>query len=129
MLGTAPPAARLWLKAPRKGSGALRAERAWETHFDRELKQTVRQAKQVPVLINYSVGKKRYEKKPDAEDLTLIQKIEEMDIPYWVPTDRMREGSESRRNDDIGITNAHQYFQSVIDGYIHHYLTIKYSIT
>lgn len=105
-----PACGTLVAKSPRKASGALRAERAWETHFDRELKQTVHQAKQVPVLINYSVGKKRYEKKPDAEDLANIQKIEEMDIPYWVPTDRMREGSESRRNDDIGLKHVHHFY-------------------
>jgi len=37
-------------------------DRAWVTKYDRAIGQTIRQAKQVPVLINYSVGKKRYEK-------------------------------------------------------------------
>ena len=97
-------------KAPRKGSGALRAERAWETHFDRELKQTVRQAKQVPVLINYSVGKKRFEKRPDAEDLALIQKIEEMDIPYWVPTNQIPKGDKTSDPFNVGIIFSHQFY-------------------
>ncbi|MBE3588102.1 MAG: DNA methylase [Thermoanaerobacteraceae bacterium] len=87
-----------------------RMERAWVTRFDKAIGETVRQAKQVPVLINYSVGKKRYEKKPDAFDLALIEKIEEFDIPYWFPTDRMPEGDESRRNDDIGITHVHHFY-------------------
>lgn len=97
-------------KAPRKGSGALRAERAWETHFDRELKQTVRQAKQVPVLINYSVGKKRFEKRPDAEDLALIQKIEEMDIPYWVPSNQIFQGDKTSDPLSVGITHIHHFY-------------------
>lgn len=85
-------------------------ERAWETVYDRALKENHTLAKQVPVLINYSVGKKRFEKKPDAFDLGLLQKIEEMDIPYWYPTDRMPEGDESRRNDKYGITHVHHFY-------------------
>jgi DNA modification methylase/predicted RNA-binding Zn-ribbon protein involved in translation (DUF1610 family) len=85
-------------------------ERAWVTRFDKAINQTIRQAKQLPVLINYSVGKKRYEKTPDVFDLALIEKIEALDIPYWFPIDRMPEGEESRRNDDIGITHVHHFY-------------------
>ena len=53
--------------------GAIVKESAWEsvieTEYDPVLKVTVRRAKIVPVLINYSVGKARYEKLPDKEDL------------------------------------------------------------
>ena len=85
-------------------------ERSWVTKLDKAIGETIRQAKQVPVLINYSVGKKRHEKVPDAFDLELIQKIEESEIPYWFPTDRMPEGDESRRNDDFGITHVHHFY-------------------
>jgi len=84
--------------------------RAQETHFDTRLNEFVTMAKQVPVLINYSVGKKRFEKTPDEYDLALIEKINNMEIPYWYPTDRMCEGSESRRNDRYGITHVHQFY-------------------
>ncbi len=84
--------------------------RAWVTKYDKAIGETIRQAKQVPVLINYSVGKKRFEKAPDAFDLALIDEIEELDIPYWFPTDRMPEGDESRRNDDIGLTHVHHFY-------------------
>jgi hypothetical protein len=87
-----------------------RMDRAWVTRYDKAIGQTIRQAKQVPVLINYSVGNKRFEKSPDAFDRALIQKIEELDIPYWFPTDRMPEGEESRRNDDIGLTHVHHFY-------------------
>jgi DNA modification methylase/rubredoxin len=85
-------------------------ERAWVTRYDKALKQTIRQAKQVPVLINYSVGNKRYEKTPDKHDLALIEKIENSDIPYWFPIDRMPEGDESRRNDRTGLTHVHHFY-------------------
>ncbi|MBS3985815.1 MAG: hypothetical protein KGZ66_09505, partial [Selenomonadales bacterium] len=87
-----------------------RMDRAWTTKFDRALNQSVRQTKQVPVLVNYSLGKKRYEKTPDAFDLAVIAKIEQSDIPHWFPTDRMPEGEESRRNDPYGITHVHHFY-------------------
>ncbi len=106
-----PACSTLVAKAPRKGSGALRAERAWETHFDRELKQTVRQAKQVPVLINYSVGKKRYEKVPDVEDLAIIQKIAQLDIPYPFPNDKMPKGFNTEQPKvSHGLTHVHHFY-------------------
>ncbi|WP_161541046.1 DNA methyltransferase [Rhodothermus marinus] len=85
-------------------------DRAWVTKYDKAIGKPIRQAKQVPVLINYSVGKRRFEKTPDAFDLALIEKIEALDIPYWFPTDRMPEGEESRRNDDIGLTHVHHFY-------------------
>ena len=84
--------------------------RATTTTYDSALKQTVTTAKQVPVLITYSVGKKRGEKNPDEFDLALIKRIDEMEIPYWYPTNRMIEGRESRRNDSSGITHVHQFY-------------------
>jgi len=85
-------------------------DRAWMSKFDSALKETVRQAKQVPVLINYTVDGKRTEKTPDAFDLTLIEKIDQGEIPCWFPTDRMMEGKETRRNDPIGITHVHHFY-------------------
>ena len=86
-------------------------ERAWETRFDAAIGETVRQAKQVPVLINYSVGRQRYEKRPDADDLALIQRIEEMEIPYWFPTDRMPEGYNTEQpKNSHGVTHVHHFY-------------------
>lgn len=85
-------------------------DRAWTTFYDDAIQDTVKQAKQVPVLINYSVGKTRQEKSPDAFDFALLQVIDEEPIPYWFPTDRMPDGDESRRNDALGITHVHQFY-------------------
>lgn len=88
-----------------------RLERSWVTRYDKAIGQTVRQAKQVPVLINYSVGKKRYEKRPDEEDLALIQRIEEMEIPYWFPTDRMPDGyNTAQPKGSHGFTHVHHFY-------------------
>ena len=85
-------------------------ERAWVTRYDSALEETIRQAKQEPVLINYTVGGKRAEKVPDEFDLALIEKIENGKIPYWFPIERMMEGKETRRNDPIGITYVHHFY-------------------
>jgi len=86
-------------------------ERARVTRFDQAVNQTVRQAKQVPVLINYSAGKKRYEKTPDEFDLALIEKIENSEIPYWFPTDRMPEGYNTEQPKvSHGLTHVHHFY-------------------
>jgi len=85
-------------------------ERAWVSKYDSAIKQTIRQAKQVPVLINYIVNGKRAEKPVDSLDLELIARIDNSEIPYWFPTQRMMEGGETRRNDPIGITHVHHFY-------------------
>ncbi|MFC2054328.1 DNA methyltransferase [Chloroflexota bacterium] len=67
-------------------------------------------AMQKPVQINYSVGKKRFTKKPDKNDLATLEKVENSHIPYWYPSLRMPDGDEARRNDRVGMTHAHHYY-------------------
>ncbi|MDN5313451.1 MAG: hypothetical protein PWQ68_2425, partial [Thermoanaerobacteraceae bacterium] len=86
-------------------------EKAWVTKYDKAINETIRQVKQVPVLINYSVGRARYEKTPDEFDIKLIEKIEEMDIPYWYPTDRMPEGYNTEQpKKSHGVTHVHHFY-------------------
>lgn len=83
--------------------------RAQKTFYDKRLGQTVSMAKQVPVSIEYSVGSKRYKKKPDDHDLALIERISAMDISDWYPTNTMPKGIESSRNIVHGINSVHQF--------------------
>lgn len=86
-------------------------EKAWVTKYDKAINETIRQVKQVPVLINYSVGRARYEKTPDEFDIKLIEKIEDMDIPYWYPTDRMPEGYNTEQpKKSHGVTHVHHFY-------------------
>ena len=84
--------------------------RVWSSMVDSALGTQIKQAKQVPVLINYSVGKQRFEKRPDAIDLALLQKIYSISITGKYPTARMPAGAETRRNDPIGITHTHHFY-------------------
>lgn len=85
--------------------------KAMQTVFDKVMNKTIQQSKTVPVLIQYVDAKgKKHEKKPDDFDFELIKKIENSDIPYWFPTERTCDGKETRRNDNAGITNVHQFY-------------------
>ncbi len=78
--------------------------------FDKYLNKEIEQVKIDPVEIVYVIDKKRYKKVPDKNDLELIEKIKNNTIPYHFPTDRMRVGGETRRNDKNGLTHVHHYF-------------------
>ena len=90
--------------------GKKEMSRAWETKIDLGLDQNTKQAKQVPVLINYSIGRQRHEKRPDTVDVALINKISGVEIQDKYPTTRMPEGAETRRNDPIGVTHSHHFY-------------------
>jgi DNA modification methylase len=83
---------------------------AWETSFDTAINQQVKQNKKEVVLISYSLGTKRYEKKPDSFDRMLLDSIKKQVIPYQYPAERLMEGQETRRNDPIGITHTHHFY-------------------
>lgn len=83
--------------------------------YDKPIGKIVTQTKCVPVLIKYTTKDgKRHEKRPDKFDLDLISKIQEMDIPYWFPTDKMmgKDGrwGEQWRTFHEGLNNVHHFF-------------------
>ena len=61
-------------------------ERRYESKLDVSTQETLSVPKRAPALISYKIDGTRYEKKPDAFDLALLQKIEGMAIPPEVPT-------------------------------------------
>jgi len=82
----------------------------WDTGFDPALKDSIRQIKQIPVWINYSVGSQRNEKPLDNTDRKRFEKIANIEIPYWYPSNRMMSGKETRRNDPQGLTHVHHFY-------------------
>ena len=57
-----------------------------ETFYDEPRGVTERRPKRMPVLINYNIGKVRYEKEPDSKDLATLGRIAKMGIPPSLPT-------------------------------------------
>jgi len=98
-------------KKPKKDEPSLRVERAFEMRFDRFLGKTVRQAQQVPMFINYSIGKKCFEKKPDAHDFALIEKIKTSDIPDPVPVAELPDGFNTQQpRISHGLSHVHHFY-------------------
>jgi hypothetical protein len=59
--------------------------------MDKSHGKPVQRARQVPVRINYSIGKTRHEKAPDDDDLNLLKRIENVPVEDWYPTKRIDE--------------------------------------
>jgi len=90
-----------------------RMERLYETRHDNPLKSTIRIPKRKLVLIVYKIGKTRYEKQPDKQDLDNLARIDAMDWPVEVPITRlpyMHMTHERARMDNAGITHIHHFF-------------------
>jgi DNA modification methylase len=60
-------------------------------------KKTISQKKRIPALINYSFDGKRYDKKPDLNDLAIQKKIDEFFIEEWFPVNEIIPGDEIGR--------------------------------
>ena len=92
--------------------------------FDSVLNKDITTTKQIPVLINYSAkclvkGKwkrKRFEKAPDEYDLKNFNEIENIDIPYWFPSNKMLHkeglvwGDTWRKGVHFGISHVHHFY-------------------
>lgn len=85
-------------------------ERATQIEFDAALNINSTLSMQVPVLINYTVGKKQYEKKPSSYDLNIISKIADIDIPYHYPVRKLPSGDKTSDPKSLGINYVHYFY-------------------
>jgi rubredoxin len=88
-------------------------ERLYESTFDPIIDRTVQTIKRRPVLINYTIGTKKDWKKPDAEDLKIIDRASILPLPSSVPTDEipfMHMTHQRARMDAFGVTHIHHFF-------------------
>lgn len=86
--------------------------RTWHTYYDESLRRTHQLTVSRPVLINYQVGNSRYEKKPDPNDLALLERIETTQIEHWYPAEEMLDG-ERKGKDGYhlkGITHLPHFY-------------------
>lgn len=65
--------------------------------FDEVTEEPISIAVQVPFIINYSIGNKRFEKSPDEDDLAILEKIEAIHIDEWYPTDELPKGYNTQQ--------------------------------
>ena len=80
------------------------------TVYDKYLNKTIQHSKIAPVLINYSLNGKRYEKVPDEDDLFLLKKINEEDINLWFPVDELPLGFNTNQpKESHNYTHVHHF--------------------
>ena len=86
-------------------------DRVQETKYDDVLETTITVAKQVPVFINYSVGKKRYQKTVDQSDLAILDRIEATPLQYAVPKSELPHGYNTEQpKRSHGVCYVHQFY-------------------
>jgi len=88
-------------------------QRLYDSMLDPLTRELHRRPKRVPVLINYSVGKAKYEKEPDTNDIEVLERAARLQLPADVPSARlpyMHMTHERARMDISGITHLHHFF-------------------
>lgn len=86
-------------------------QRVWIDNYDFELGTQIKQAKQTPVMINYSVGTKRFEKIPDADDFRIISELLSQPLGVNIPVVKMQDGFNTRQpKTSHGFTHVHHFF-------------------
>lgn len=86
-------------------------ERAKEVVFDDCLNQMVTFSKQVPVLINYTYARKKYEKVPDENDLSIIEAVLNAPLKYHVPVYKLPDGyNTAQPRKSHGIEYLHHFY-------------------
>ena len=64
------------------------------SEYDPEIDKTITTTKRIPVFINYTVNRKRYQKKLDSDDFHLLGRIDVLAHPIELPFDRMMHASD-----------------------------------
>lgn len=85
-------------------------ERSWTTIFKPGFNDTVKLAKQVPVVIDYSFGGKRYKKQPDQEDLRRIDRISDLAHENWFPDGQIEKGDKTSDPHRMGVHYVDDFF-------------------
>jgi len=97
-------------KSPGKESGATKLERTWVSYHDNYLNQVTKVQKRIPLLINYSIGKKRYVKKIEAKDIEVLEKISGLSSRNNIPSEMMPEGDKTWEPIRTGVTHTHHFY-------------------
>ena len=89
--------------------------KSMESVWDERTSEFSLQAKNSPVRIAYSIGKKRYTKVPDADDMEVINKVKDLKIESWYPSNLMMNkgsewGDQYRAGYHAGITRVSHFY-------------------
>jgi len=87
--------------------------RVYESVYDMKLGSVIKLAKQIPVVINYTIDGKRFEKKPDEFDIEQYEKVRTLLERYEYPVDKLPNGyNTSQPINSHGLTHVHHFYIS-----------------
>lgn len=86
--------------------------RAYELKEDAKSGKTYKQVKQVPVMIKYTIGSSQFKKKPDANDIELISKIENEANQSWYPQNNIPMGDKTSEPLNKFIDRVDKFYTS-----------------
>ncbi|MBT6716172.1 MAG: DNA methylase [Nitrospina sp.] len=102
-------------KNPSKKSSAQKPRRIFNSLFDLVSNKVEEKQKQVPILINYSVGTKRHQKALDQEDRKKIGSIKLQNEQLSnIPCAKIIEGDKSSDPFGCGINYVHEFYTNRI---------------
>jgi len=87
-------------------------KRRMETMIDPATRDTWERVRFIPVLINYTLGSKKHEKKPDEQDLANLARIADLPLPSTVPVNDfpIKEMYHGSRLAPKGFTRIHHMY-------------------
>ena len=87
------------------------AERIFTQVYDHLLNESVNRAKLTPVLIDCTFNGNRHQKKPDKNDLELLEKIEQLPLDCNVPVAKLPDGYNTKQpRESHGVEYVHQFY-------------------
>jgi DNA modification methylase/DNA-directed RNA polymerase subunit RPC12/RpoP len=85
--------------------------RAQASIYDLSLNKVIQQARLEPVLINYSIGKQKYEIAPDELDYKQNERLKNLASNYWHPTAELPDGHNTEQpKKSHGVTCVHHFY-------------------
>jgi len=98
-------------KNPSKDSTAQKPIRLFVSNHNQVSNKVERKQKQYPVMLNYSISTKRYEKFLDENDKRIIESIKKLNFPVDnIPFAKIIDGDKSSDPYSCGIEYVHQFY-------------------
>lgn len=87
-------------------------QRLFETRTDPAAGRPSKRIRLMPALINYDFEGREFEKEPDADDIEVLRRVEELPFPSGIPTTAFPLGTmyHGSRLGPKGFTNVHHMF-------------------
>lgn len=87
-------------------------ELLFNSQFDPITETVLKRPRRVPVLINYTTNKTKYEKQPDRYDLEIIEKIQALNSPAEIPNLKLPDMQMARvgRMKTTNVSHIHHFF-------------------